>query len=239
MKKLRRFDECINKLFFILFVILISNSLFAKTYYVDINNPNASDKNPGTELKPWQTIQHAANILVAGDTVFIKNGIYRESVEVKHSGLNYNKMISFIADGDSVYIKGSDIVTGWEKWKNNIWMKKNWKYNSQQVFVNGNMLQQIGGNPFYTPKRLPAVGNNENDITAGSFYYNPDEQTLFVELKDNVNPNNNIIEASDRTFLFLIRKKNFICLDGIKFMYSNTTAEIKTGWPAVNISGSN
>ncbi len=60
-------------------------------------------------------------------------------------------MINFIADGDSVFIKGSDIVTGWEKWKNNIWIKKNWQYNSQQVFVDGKYTSADWGKSFFFP----------------------------------------------------------------------------------------
>ncbi|MGH8652475.1 MAG: cellulase family glycosylhydrolase, partial [Gammaproteobacteria bacterium] len=41
------------------------------TYYVDTNHPSASDSNPGTEVLPWKTIQKPANMLVAGDTVYI------------------------------------------------------------------------------------------------------------------------------------------------------------------------
>ncbi len=46
-----------------------------------------------------------------------------------------------------------------------------------------NILQQIGGNHFFSPKRLPAVGNDENDITPGSFYYNPDESNLIYRVE--------------------------------------------------------
>ena len=99
-------------------------------------------------------------------------------------------------------------------------------------------FDQIGGNPFFSPKRLPAVGKNENDITPGSFYYSPDDKILYVELMDKSNPNNNFMEASDKTILFYVRKKRFIFVDGINFIHCNTTAKFKNGWPAVNISGS-
>ncbi|MBN1484358.1 MAG: hypothetical protein JXA37_06510, partial [Chloroflexia bacterium] len=44
-------------------------------YYVA---PTGSDSNPGTQDYPWQTIQKAADTLAAGDTVYIKAGIYEE-----------------------------------------------------------------------------------------------------------------------------------------------------------------
>ncbi|MGH8655639.1 MAG: Ig-like domain-containing protein, partial [Gammaproteobacteria bacterium] len=56
------------------------------TYYVDTNHPSASDSNPGTEVLPWKTIQKPANMLVAGDTVYIKQGTYAGFVSAKNSG---------------------------------------------------------------------------------------------------------------------------------------------------------
>jgi len=45
-------------------------------YFVDQNNPNASDENFGTEEEPWKTISHAAYVVQAGDTVLVKEGTY-------------------------------------------------------------------------------------------------------------------------------------------------------------------
>ncbi|MBN2330833.1 MAG: right-handed parallel beta-helix repeat-containing protein, partial [Candidatus Aenigmarchaeota archaeon] len=47
-------------------------------YYVDVNT--GSDSNPGTSVHPWKTIQKAADSLLAGDTVLIAPGIYREGM---------------------------------------------------------------------------------------------------------------------------------------------------------------
>jgi hypothetical protein len=55
-------------------------------YYVDRNHPSASDANPGTEALPWRTIQHAADVLVAGDTAYVKTGSYPERVVPQGSG---------------------------------------------------------------------------------------------------------------------------------------------------------
>ena len=55
----------------------------ASTYYVA---PDGHDLNPGTEALPWRTIQKAADTLVAGDTVYIKAGVYEEQVIPQNSG---------------------------------------------------------------------------------------------------------------------------------------------------------
>jgi len=55
----------------------------ANTYYVA---PTGDDANPGTLAQPWRTIQHAADQLTPGDTVYIRAGTYHEHVNVTRSG---------------------------------------------------------------------------------------------------------------------------------------------------------
>jgi hypothetical protein len=44
------------------------------------------DSNPGTLELPWRTIQHAANMAIAGDTVFVRGGTYHELVNIAGAG---------------------------------------------------------------------------------------------------------------------------------------------------------
>lgn len=76
-------------------------------YYVA---PTGDDAYPGTETQPWRTIQRAANTLVAGDTVFIKAGTYREQVVPQNSG-SAGQQITYAAyPGQFVVIDGSGIA---------------------------------------------------------------------------------------------------------------------------------
>ncbi len=75
-------------------------------YYVA---PDGDDANPGTQASPWQTIQHAADILVAGDTLYIRAGIYFEQVIPQNSGSS-GQFITYAAfPGESVTIDGSGV----------------------------------------------------------------------------------------------------------------------------------
>jgi hypothetical protein len=53
------------------------------TYYV---STSGSDRNPGTFSLPWATIQHAADTVKAGATVYVFGGVYHESVNFPKSG---------------------------------------------------------------------------------------------------------------------------------------------------------
>jgi parallel beta-helix repeat protein len=62
---------------------VVPNAAFATIFYVAING---NDLNPGTETKPWRTIQKAADTLMPGDTVLIRQGVYGEKVTPARSG---------------------------------------------------------------------------------------------------------------------------------------------------------
>jgi hypothetical protein len=53
---------------------------------VDQAAPGAADTNAGTEGKPFKTVQHAADKVKPGDTVFVMAGKYDERVKVRTSG---------------------------------------------------------------------------------------------------------------------------------------------------------
>ena len=79
----------------------------AADYYV---SPSGSDSAPGTLAQPFQTIQKAASVMVAGDTAFIRAGTYRETVTPAHSGTQ-NAPITFMPyNGESVTVSGADVI---------------------------------------------------------------------------------------------------------------------------------
>ena len=58
----------------------------AATYVVDQAAPGASDTNPGTEEKPFKTVQQAAGVVRPGDTVLVMAGQYAERIKLRTSG---------------------------------------------------------------------------------------------------------------------------------------------------------
>ncbi len=64
----------------------LAGQVQAATYVVDQAAPGAGDANPGTEEKPFKTIQHAADVAKAGDSVCVMAGKYDERVRVRAGG---------------------------------------------------------------------------------------------------------------------------------------------------------
>jgi hypothetical protein len=79
--------------FFVLFVCFSgafgqpNTSLYVST--------TGDDSNPGTQMAPWRTVQHAADTARAGSTVNVRGGVYEELVNIKASGNATDGFITF------------------------------------------------------------------------------------------------------------------------------------------------
>jgi uncharacterized protein (TIGR03437 family) len=114
----------------------------AADYYVA---PSGSDSAPGTLAQPFQTIQKAASVMVAGDTAFIRAGTYRETVTPAHSGTQ-NAPITFMPyNGESVTVSGADAIpaSSWTLSSGSIYkapMSWDLGNGANQVFLDGQMM---------------------------------------------------------------------------------------------------
>jgi len=73
---------------------IAANGGTGTSFYV---SPSGSDSNNGSSATPWLTIQHAANSVSAGDTVYVLAGTYHESVSIAVSGSSTAGPVSFIS----------------------------------------------------------------------------------------------------------------------------------------------
>ncbi len=89
---LRRFRPPIFVLFLAMW-LSAPLAAVAATYYVA---PGGNDTGPGTSSQPWATLQRAADVVAAGDTVRVRAGSYR-GFYVDRSGTAVAP-ISFVAD---------------------------------------------------------------------------------------------------------------------------------------------
>jgi hypothetical protein len=91
-----------------------STALFAQSgsrFYV---SQSGSNSNSGSFTAPWLTIQHAANSVSAGATVYVEAGVYNESVTFPASGTasNYITFTSYpgqtaVMDGTGLGVRGT------------------------------------------------------------------------------------------------------------------------------------
>src|ERR1700733_13282013 len=77
------------------------------TYYV---STSGSDSNPGTVGSPWLTIQHAADSVSAGATVYVFGGVYSEAVNFPASGTASAPITFKSYPGQTAVIDGTDVA---------------------------------------------------------------------------------------------------------------------------------
>jgi hypothetical protein len=92
----------------VLLLTLIPGTVTAATYYV---SPAGNNSDQGTLDHPWQTIQHAAEVAEAGDTVLIREGTYHENVYLANGGNPTEGYIIFAAyPGENPIINGTGVT---------------------------------------------------------------------------------------------------------------------------------
>jgi hypothetical protein len=119
-------------------------------FYVDNNNPSASDSNTGTESAPWFTIAHAVETVDSSSKIIVKAGDYNERVNIKTGGTEETffvieaqgtvNMHGFLIYADYVAIKGFTIadttpqVTRWLG--SGLWINGNYVYILDNTILN-------------------------------------------------------------------------------------------------------
>jgi len=101
--------QCLGKLLSGLVVALASITAVAQSgssFYVA---KNGNDGNSGSFTAPWLTIQHAANTVTAGATVYVETGVYKESVNFPSSGTASNSITFTNYPAETAVIDGTGL----------------------------------------------------------------------------------------------------------------------------------
>lgn len=85
-------------------------------------SPEGSDTAQGGPDNPFRTIGHAAQVAMPGDIVIVHDGVYREWVDPRRGGTcEADRIVYRAADGEKPVIKGSEIICGWSRYKDDVW----------------------------------------------------------------------------------------------------------------------
>src|SRR5580658_9333435 len=113
---------------------LFAPSLFAQsgsTFYV---SKSGSNSNSGSYTAPWLTIQHAANTVTAGATVYVETGVHNESVNFPNSGTSSNPITFANYPGETATIDGTGLTVSGTQGLINI-------VNGSYITINGFQIQ--------------------------------------------------------------------------------------------------
>jgi hypothetical protein len=90
-------------------VLMLAQSLAGQIGAIYYVSKKGSDSSPGTIGSPWLTIQHAANSVTAGATVYVLGGVYNESVSFPSSGTALAPITFRSYPGQTAVIDGTGV----------------------------------------------------------------------------------------------------------------------------------
>lgn len=219
---------------FALFSIATSS---ARVWHVDC--ANGSVENDGSKSAPLNTISKAAYLAIAGDTVLIHGGVYREWVSPANAGLSAERPIVYMAaEGELVELKGSEVVEGWMRigkmgagiWRKEVdnsifgtfnpfdinlfgdWLHKGSEFHLGEVYLNGVALEEV--------LTEAEVGEGKSKWYAS---VKGDKTTLYVNFGDN-DPSKNLVEINVRPTCFFPQSTgiNYVVVKGLKISQAAT-----------------
>jgi len=99
-----------KKTFYLLLLVLLStNTALATDYYIA---KTGNDGNTGLSVSvPWKTIGKANSTLTAGDTVYVREGVYEETIRPARSGTS-GSYITYTKYGDEVATMSHPVNAG-------------------------------------------------------------------------------------------------------------------------------
>ncbi|NWK55936.1 right-handed parallel beta-helix repeat-containing protein [Verrucomicrobiaceae bacterium N1E253] len=204
--------------------------LSAKEYHV---SPRGNDTSAGTFAAPLRHIAKAAELAMPGDVITVHEGVYRERIDPPRGGTSDEHRIVYrAAEGETVVIKGSEVVKGWTRVQGDIWkveipnvmfgdfnpfqdlIRGDWfkpnkrKHHTAAVYLNGHWLTEAA-------KKQDVFAPTDNKPLWFSEPAAGDATTVWAQFMG-VDPNTQLVEVNARQSVFYPSKTgvNYITLRG-------------------------
>ncbi|MFC1717772.1 right-handed parallel beta-helix repeat-containing protein [Candidatus Poribacteria bacterium] len=162
-----------------------------------------------------KTISAAVERVEPNTTIWVRKGVYPESVEIHRGGVGIQSPITISGwpgEEDQVILTGADRVTGWEPYGENLWRRKNWEAQWEDWGA-GHPGWESGEPPFDPVKRwrrswrehLFLEGQELMHMESFaalipmSFTVDKEQSICYLKLANGLNPNEKNLEASRRS----------------------------------------
>jgi parallel beta-helix repeat protein len=209
---------------------LAPGAALANTAYVSLSG---NDGAAGSATAPWRTIQHGVDTLHPGDTLLIGPGVYRERIEIKHSGTPQAPITLAALPGAHVIVSGADRLNGWQRVdgaEESVYVH-DWPYRfpiggPNDLTHPGDLEHRLTGRAeqIIHGGRLLRQALTRPELAPGTFYADLEAKKLYVWLRGSDDPNNSEMEASVRG-QWLSGLASYIHVRGITFRYAANHAQ--------------
>ncbi|NUR07263.1 MAG: PKD domain-containing protein [Nocardioidaceae bacterium] len=180
-----------------------------QTYYVTGSSPSCSDTGPATQAAPLCTINAGLRKALAGDTVLVGAGQYREQARLLASGEPGAPVTVRATSPDAVLLGTDDLsdTAGWSPAGPTAWQHAfSPAAPPTQVFLDGNRLTKAAG--------LAAMGS-------GSWFFDPAAGLLYVDVGGGNPASGHTVSAGARNFGLMLRSVSYVDVSGFSFRQQN------------------
>lgn len=202
-----------------------AQSYIPSGYFVDINSPNCQDAvSAGTFKNPWCSIQFAVSAqspVQPGETVYVRKGVYKESVGLGKSGLAGAKITLKKYQNEMAVIDGSVALENWELAEGDVY-RKSYNSNPYGLFLDDNLLEKVWPFP-----ETAIVGDLSDYLLTNQYTYNPTSHELYIKLK--TSPQNHKIEVPEKSTGISANNQKFWVIDGLKITRFTESGIIANG----------
>lgn len=216
----------------LLFSLIITTQFAAsREYHVSVRG---NEDNPGTIESPFKTIQKAALVAYPGDIITVHEGIYRERIDPVRGGEEDKPIVYQAAKGETVEIKGSEVIKGWEKLNDKTWLVEIpntfWgEFNPYTDTIYGDWLEKgkwcHTGEVYLNNKALSETPELERVLTGNGdtalWFCQVSNDTTMIWANFDCDPNKETVEINTRQSVFYPSKPSVNYIHVCGFMMSH------------------
>jgi parallel beta helix pectate lyase-like protein len=193
---------------------LLQKPAVGRELFVDTSR--GREDGDGSEAKPFQRIQQAADMVGPGDTVTVMPGVYRESVTLRHSGSKDAPIVFRAAPEGVVTIEGADSFSGFTAAGkidgSSLWVKSG--FQSRDVpFGNARLREALSKqrpaammqlerrgrlDTLWCDGRLLSKADSREELGPNKFWVDKEKRELILALNPEDRPENHRFEIGMR-----------------------------------------